>query len=103
MEDRTKVFHWHGDTFDLPENAIHLAFSRGTRNQAYIYNRKVLAMQFHLEPTLDSLQQMIDHGRDELSKGKYVQTEKEIIANKQLIESNKKVLFKLLERLAEQE
>jgi hypothetical protein len=46
---------------------------------------------------------MIDHGRDELSKGKYVQTEKEIIANKQLIESNKKVLFKLLERLAEQE
>jgi GMP synthase-like glutamine amidotransferase len=103
MEDRTKVFHWHGDTFDLPVNAIHLAFSRGTRNQAYIYNRKVLAMQFHLEPTLDSLQQMIDHGRDELSKGKYVQTEKEIIANKQLIESNKKVLFKLLERLAEQE
>jgi GMP synthase (glutamine-hydrolysing) len=103
MEDRTKVFHWHGDTFDLPENAIHLAFSRGTRNQAYIYNRKVLAMQFHLEPTLDSLQQMIDHGRDELSKGKYIQTEKEILTNKQLIESNKKVLFKLLERLAVQE
>jgi GMP synthase (glutamine-hydrolysing) len=87
----------------LPENAIHLASSEGTRNQAYIYNKKVLAMQFHLEPTVSSLQQMIDNGRNELSKGKYVQTEKEILTNKQLIESNKKVLFKLLERLAEHE
>jgi GMP synthase (glutamine-hydrolysing) len=103
MGQRLKVFHWHGDTFNLPENAIHIASSDGTRNQAYIYNGKVLAMQFHLEPTLNSLQQMIDHGRNELSKGKYVQTEKEILANKQLIQSNKKVLFKLLDRLAEQE
>jgi GMP synthase (glutamine-hydrolysing) len=103
MEDRTKVFHWHGDTFDLPENAIHLAFSSGTRNQAYIYNRKVLAMQFHLETTLNSLQQLIENCRNELTAGKYIQTEKEILTNKQLIESNKKVLFKILERLAEQE
>ena len=58
-------------------------------------------MQFHLEPTLDSLQQMIDNAKNELSKGKYVQTEKEILKNKQLIESNKKVLFRVLERLAE--
>ena len=98
-----KVFHWHGDTFDIPENAIHLAFSDGTRNQAYIYNRKVLAMQFHLEPTLNSLQQLIENCRNELTAGKYIQTEEEILSNKHLIESNKKVLFKLLERLAEQE
>jgi GMP synthase-like glutamine amidotransferase len=103
MGHRLIVFHWHGDTFDLPENAIHIASSDGTRNQAYIYKGKVLAMQFHLESTLNSLQQMIDHGRNELSKGKYVQTEEEILTNKQLIESNKKVLFKLLERLAENE
>lgn len=101
--NRLKTFHWHGDTFDLPENAIHIASSDATRNQAYIYNGKVLALQFHLEPTRSSLQQMIYNGRNELSKGKYVQTEKEILANRQLIESNKKVLFKLLKRLAEQE
>jgi len=101
MEDRTKVFHWHGDTFDLPENAIHLAFSAGCKNQAYIYNDKALALQFHLEPTLYSLKQMIENGRKELMSGKYVQTEKEILINKQLIESNRKILFKLLDRLAE--
>jgi GMP synthase-like glutamine amidotransferase len=103
LGNRLKTFHWHGDTFDLPEKAIHIASSEGTRNQAYIYNGRVLALQFHLEPTLSSLQQMIDNGRNELSKGKYVQTEREILRNKKLIESNKKVLFKILERLAEQE
>lgn len=101
MGRRLKVFHWHGDTFDLPEHAIHIAFSDGTRNQAYIYNGKVVAMQFHLELTLSSLQQMIDNGRNELLKGKYVQTEKEILARIQLIESNRKILFKLLDRMSE--
>jgi hypothetical protein len=46
---------------------------------------------------------MIAGGRDELTSGKYVQTEKELLRNKQLIESNKKILFTLLTRLAEQE
>jgi GMP synthase (glutamine-hydrolysing) len=103
MEDRLKVFHWHGDTFDLPENAIHLAYSKGCKNQAYMYKDKVLALQFHLEPTLDLLLGMIEYGRNELKTGKYVQAEKEILKNKQLIESNRKILFTLLARLAEQE
>jgi GMP synthase-like glutamine amidotransferase len=101
MGKRLKVFHWHGDTFDLPENAIPLASSAGTKNQGYVYNSKVLALQFHLEPTLKLLQDMIEKGRKELTTGKYVQTEKEMLAGKQLIESNRKVLFKLLDRLAE--
>jgi GMP synthase-like glutamine amidotransferase len=28
------VFHWHGDTFDLPKNAVRLAHSRDYQNQA---------------------------------------------------------------------
>jgi GMP synthase-like glutamine amidotransferase len=102
MGRKLKVFQWHGDTFDLPENAIHLAFSEGCKNQAYIYNNKVLALQFHLEPTLESLQQMIDYGREELKTGTYVQTEKEIMARRQLLESNKKLMFTLLGKLTEQ-
>ena len=101
MGSALKVFHWHGDTFDLPENAIHLASSEACKNQAYVYNGKVLAMQFHLETTLNILQLMIDNGRMELKSGKYVQTEKEILANKHLIESNRKIMFTLLDRLAE--
>ena len=101
MKDRLKVFHWHGDTFDLPENAIHLAYSKGCKNQAYIYKDRVLALQFHLEPTHNSLRQMIDFGRDQLKSGKYVQSEQELLKHDQLIETNRKILFNLLTRLAE--
>jgi len=99
LGSRLKVFHWHGDTFDLPENAIHMAYSAGCNNQAYIYKDKVVAMQFHLEPTMNSLKDMIEYGRQELKPARYVQTENELL-NIQLIESNKKMLFKLLDSLA---
>lgn len=103
MGNRLKTFHWHGDTFDLPADAIHLAFSAGCKNQAFIYNGKVLGLQFHLEPTWDLLLEMIEKGRNEISAGKYIQSEEEILKNKRLIESNRKNLFILLTRLAEQE
>jgi GMP synthase (glutamine-hydrolysing) len=102
MGGRIKVFHWHGDTFDLPENAIHLAYSEACKNQAFIYKDKVLALQFHLEPTWDSLLEMTERGRHELMAGKYIQTEKEVLKNKNLIESNKEILFTILNRLTEQ-
>ena len=95
--DTMKVFHWHGDTFDLPEGAVLLASSAATKNQAYVYKEKVLALQFHLET--DSLEEMIGSGVDEMP-GKYVQSENEILSNKHLIESNKKVLFDILNRLS---
>jgi GMP synthase-like glutamine amidotransferase len=101
MGSRLKVFHWHGDTFDLPENAIRLASSAGCKNQAFIYKDKVLALQFHLEPTRTSLQDMIERGRRELTTGKYVQTEMEILNNNQLVELCRNILFTLLCRLAE--
>jgi GMP synthase (glutamine-hydrolysing) len=44
-----KVFQWHGDTFDLPVGAVHLAFSPLCANQAFRYSRNVYALQFHLE------------------------------------------------------
>jgi GMP synthase-like glutamine amidotransferase len=102
LGERVKTFHWHGDTFDLPEKAVLLASSDAARNQAYLYGEKVLALQFHLEPTLRSMQQMIEHGRDDLTPGPYVQTEEQLTADKQLFESNRKLLFALLNRLADQ-
>jgi GMP synthase-like glutamine amidotransferase len=99
---RFKVFHWHGDTFDLPEKAVLLASSDAAKNQAYLYMEKVLALQFHLEPTLKSMQLMIEHGRDDLTRGPFVQTEEQLTADKQLFESNRELLFALLNMLADQ-
>ncbi len=45
------VFQWHGDTFDIPEGAVHLAQSSLCRNQAFRYGSKVYGLQFHIEVT----------------------------------------------------
>lgn len=103
MGSKLKVFHWHGDTFDLPENAIPLASSAGCKNQAFIYEGKVLALQFHPETTMNSLKQMIEHGRMESEAGKFVQTGEELLKHKELIEEIRKILFTLLTRLAGQQ
>lgn len=48
-EDDAAVLHWHGDTFDLPNDAMRLASNAHYENQAFSYGRNALALQFHLE------------------------------------------------------
>ncbi|MEO5360725.1 MAG: type 1 glutamine amidotransferase [Nitrospirota bacterium] len=43
------VFHWHGETFDLPEGAVRLASNALYPNQAFKYGKAVYAFQFHME------------------------------------------------------
>ena len=44
-----KVFHWHGETFDIPQDAVRLARSFLYQNQAFRYGRDAYAFQFHIE------------------------------------------------------
>jgi GMP synthase (glutamine-hydrolysing) len=48
-DDGAVVLHWHGDTFDLPEGATRLASNANYQNQAFSYDDRALALQFHLE------------------------------------------------------
>lgn len=49
FKEGEKVFQWHRDTFDIPQNAVHLASSPICQNQGFRYGNKVYAFQFHLE------------------------------------------------------
>jgi GMP synthase (glutamine-hydrolysing) len=45
------LFHWHGETFDMPGGAEWLAYSDKCRHQAFRFGRNVYGVQFHPEIT----------------------------------------------------
>ena len=96
---KMKVFQWHGDTFEIPDGAIHLAESEAFTNQAFIYNNKIIALQFHFEVTESSLHEMVAWGINELVQDKYVQTGEDILRQKNLIHTNNKMMDVLLNNI----
>lgn len=65
------VLHWHGDTFSIPPGARHVARSPACENQAFVFDNRVVGLQFHLETTPESLEALIGASGDEL---RYVRT-----------------------------
>lgn len=100
LPDTCPVFHWHGDTFDLPDGAVHLLQTSICPHQAFIWNKKVLGLQFHLEVTPQTLTSMIDNCRQELIRDTFVQNEKEISNCSGLCESSNLYLKNILTQLA---
>ncbi|MBI1320966.1 MAG: glutamine amidotransferase [Candidatus Hydrogenedens sp.] len=47
--EETAVLHWHGDTFELPEDAALLASTAAYPHQAFQWRQTTLALQFHAE------------------------------------------------------
>lgn len=55
----TAMMHWHGDTFDLPPGAVHLASTPSCRNQAFAWGGHVLALQCHPEIRVDGFERWL--------------------------------------------
>jgi GMP synthase-like glutamine amidotransferase len=66
-----EVFHWHGDTFALPANALWIAKSQGCLHQAYCVDNLIWGFQFHLETTVDSARALIDNCASDIDGSRY--------------------------------
>jgi GMP synthase-like glutamine amidotransferase len=101
LPERPLVFHWHGDTFDLPPGSVRLARSEACENQAFIRGDRVLGLQFHLESTREGVRDLVDNCGDELIRGAYVQEAEEILsADDGRFAGMHRSLFGILDRLS---
>jgi GMP synthase-like glutamine amidotransferase len=96
LPDIATVFHWHGETFDLPKNAVRLYSSQATENQAFLYESHVLALQFHLEILKPSIEDLAHYCKSDMGEGKFVMSPAEMLQEYHKYEaSNKKTLRNL--------
>lgn len=99
FEDDAVVFHWHGDTYDLPQGAIHLFRSEHCIHQAFIYDNRIVGLQFHLETTPETLLGMLDEGKSEIIEDICIQTAEEIVTKMQFTASTNILMYNLLDEL----
>jgi GMP synthase-like glutamine amidotransferase len=94
-----EAFHWHGDTFDIPQGAKHVARSAGCENQAFVYDERIVGLQFHLETTLASALQLIANCGGEIVPGHYIQDARIITGNSLRFDTINAVMHELLGRM----
>jgi GMP synthase-like glutamine amidotransferase len=97
------AFHWHGDTFSIPPGAVRLAASEGCDNQAFAYGRNVVALQFHWDYSMASVEKMIRHCGDELIDSPGVQQPAEMLARPERFEEIQALLYQMLDAMAERD
>jgi GMP synthase (glutamine-hydrolysing) len=100
--DTLEVFHWHGDTFEIPQGAKLLASSEACRNQGFIIDSRVLCLQFHLETNSESAATLIQNCGGELDGSKYVQSVAEMLSDESRFLKINGIMHSLLEKLENQ-
>lgn len=92
------AFHWHSDTFKIPPGATRVAESEGCANQAFEYGR-VIGWQFHIEYSIESINNMFKNCGDDLVEGKYIQKPDEIISQYSNVAEMQRILNLLLDNI----
>jgi GMP synthase (glutamine-hydrolysing) len=72
------VFHWHGDTFSLPTGTRPVAESDGCANQAFIFGKRIVGLQFHIEVTPTAAASFCEGADHVLIPDRFVQSRAEI-------------------------
>jgi len=100
LPETLDVLHWHGDTFELPQGAVHLARSRGCENQGFLYGERVIALQFHLEMTVEMLRKLVHHCGREIGRGLWEQPPERMLQDGTRFDRANRLMFDLLDAMA---
>ena len=91
-----EALHWHGDTFSIPSDAVALGSSDACPNQGFVYKEHVLALQFHLEMTEETVTRLIKNCANELDGSTYVQDGPTLLADRQKFSANNALMAKVI-------
>lgn len=89
------VFHWHGDTFDLPPGAERLVSSKHYQNQAFQF-RSAVGIQFHMEVNEEMINLWLDKTEEKMPEIPYIDFDKirdEISDNILTVKSNMDLFY----------
>lgn len=95
FENPFTVFHWHGDTFDLPIGATRLAHSEVYPNQAFQF-KSAVGLQFHLEVNEEMVNLWLDKTEEKLEQISYIDPKKirsDVSANIPIVKNNMKIFY----------
>lgn len=97
--ERFTPLHWHGETFDLPDGAERLVESPAYPNQALRVGPRSIGVQFHLESTTQSVAALCRGAGSDITGGPYQQSIDDILADQSHFETNRKILFNILDTI----
>ena len=97
---RWEVFHWHGETFELPAGAVHLAGNEACENQAFLHGANVLAFQFHPEVTRGLVEEMVRGNAGDLEDGPRVQSPAEMLGDEPRFAKSREWMRRILDSLS---
>lgn len=94
------LFHWHSYCFDLPQGAVSLGSSLATPVQGFVYNKCLVALQFHPEVTPAIIEDYMQDSSELLQSGeKFIQNEITIRLQYQQLSHLHQLLGKILNYL----
>jgi GMP synthase-like glutamine amidotransferase len=93
--------HWHADTFSLPTGLRPVFSSEACRNQAFVFDHRVVGLQFHAEWTPQALADLVAACPDDLeSPGRWIMSAEEIQGEApKNVEADRRLFFSLLDRM----
>lgn len=91
------AFHWHGDECVLPDGAVSLFYNHHTPVQGFLWDNRVLGLQFHLEADEGIISSLVENCEDEIAAGGVdVMSTDDIFAGFSYIAPSRRVLFSVL-------